>query len=404
MKTSLLLPIAAATLAAAPSLAQRALTPGQTTGGSLSTSDRAMNGSYYDEFTFHARRGETVVVRMESEELDTYLYLYHDEGGLREVARDDDGGDGTDSRLRHTVREDGTYVIRATSARRDTGPYMIALESSGRSGDWDDRDRGDRWGRRGDRGRLEANRPVRDYLSGSDPQLDNGARFHLYRYWGRRGERVSIRLSSDDFDSYLVLGLAGGRHGVGRVLERDDDSGGDLDAHLRYTLPHDGEYVIRVNPVGGGTGRYRLELRSNVRDRGRDDRDDRGYDESRVDGRLFGRWELYESTGRDRRGAPTGILSVRTNGVYSWRNQGRLRQGRLIPFTPRDGDRRGRYFLLDDGPEQVYVHFVRDGGAGYIRLVRRATGRVVATGYRDLTRSDVRLEADDEVIIEPEEN
>ncbi|MBW3534216.1 MAG: F0F1 ATP synthase subunit alpha, partial [Gemmatimonadetes bacterium] len=66
---------------------------------------------------------------------------------------------------------------------------------------------------------------VNGYLDHSDPELDGGERYHIYTYRGRRDERVTIDLRSDEFDSYLVLGTPGGRHGIQSALARDDDGG-----------------------------------------------------------------------------------------------------------------------------------------------------------------------------------
>jgi len=410
-----LLPLAAL-LIAAPALAQRPLDSGEPVRGSLSRTDpRLSNDSHYDEYVFEGRRGDRIEVRLESDDFDACLYLGQEGSGRwRELARDDDGGDGTDSRLRYTLPSDGRYLVRASSLRQDTGPYTLTLYGArggyGGGEDWDDRDRGD-WDDRGrgdwddrdyprrrNEGFIRAGEDVRDYLSRSDPRLDNGAPYHIYRYRGRRGERLSIRLGSAAFDAYLVLGTPGGRHGVATALARDDDSGGGYDAHIRYTLPHDGDFVIRVNPVSTAYGRYVLEVESSRGrwddDRGRPGRDD---DYGRIDDRLVGRWRL---TARDGLRDAWGELTIRSSGEYSWRRRGGTAQGHLT----RDGSR-GRW-LLSDGGEQYFIDWNGSSREGGLVIARRRDSRTVA--YGTLAARGPNWSVDgagpgDTLVIEPEQ-
>lgn len=276
MNRLFLLPAAAALLAAAGAEAQSAIVPGEVTRGALQYGDpRLQDGSYYHDYVFEGRRGETVIVSMASPSFDAYLYLGLLDRGFVELRRDDDGGGGTDSRLELQLPESGTYVIRASSLYEATGPYTLTL-TGGRAaydarggygryepqrGGYDER-AGYGAAREARGGPLHAGRPVNGYLDHGDPELDGGERYHIYTYHGRRGERVTIELRSDEFDSYLVLGTPGGRHGIQSALARDDDGGGGRNSRIVYTFQYDGEYAIRVNPLLSGTGRYTLDLTS----------------------------------------------------------------------------------------------------------------------------------------------
>jgi hypothetical protein len=421
---TLLLPVAALALTGATASAQRTIVSGEPVRGSLSSSDPQLSGnSYFDEFTFEGRRGETVTVELESDEFDAYLYLGRDRNGrFSELVRDDDGGDGTDSRLRYQIPEDGRYVIRASSLRRDTGPYTLVLEGGRRDGRGDDYGRGgddygrgrddygrgrddgygrgrdDDWRDRDRDGYLRANRAVRDYLSRGDSHLDNGEPYHLYRYAGRRGERVTITLRSDDFDSYLVLGTPGGRHGVQSALARDDDGGGRYDSRIEYTLPHDGEFVIRVNPMTRGYGRYQLELESSRGGWGNDGRPRPGGWEDRGFERLSGRWSLSGWRGGN---AAFGTLRIDEEGQYTWRRNGQVHRGRLTRATPSGvSGSRARYFLIDAAPEQYYVSIGEDRGRERIEVTRRGSTGIFAYGYREDSsqRRSQDVEDDDEGI------
>jgi hypothetical protein len=409
MKT-FLLALGAMALTAGSAAAQRPIIPGEVTRGSLSTSDpRMQNDGHYDEWAFAGRRGETVIVNMESGAFDTYLYLGTlRRGNFQEIARDDDGGNGTNSRLSVRLPEDGTYVIRASSLRERTGQYTLTL-NGGRatSGDWDGPepidpvygDPGTDYERR-DGGPLRAGDRVRGRLSDSDPELDNGAAFHLYTYEARRGERLTLTLRSGDFDAYLVIGTRGGRHGIGNVVARDDDGAGGHDSRIDVALPTAGEYVIRVNSLLPETGEYTLVVASslgggtdNPRPRPDDvDEDEDFGDEEGLDRRLVGRWGLTLPGARVQgddwssvsASASMGILSIDESGAYTWRKNGRTLRGQLVPYTPRRNAQPGmRHFTINDGRDEFYVAFTRVRGQRYMQVNARRTGEVVAHGYRE---------------------
>jgi hypothetical protein len=268
MKKLIWLPVAAAVLTAGSAAAQRTLTPGRIAHGSLGSEDPQLeNGAYYEEFAFSARRGESIVLTMDSNAFDAYLYLGSARGGeFRQLAYDDDGGNGRNARLQYIIPEDGTYLVRTSSLSRGTGVYTLTLASGRQPGGTGGYEPGQvdpvRPGQGGRGGPVRAGERIEGYLSESDPELDGGEPYHVYTYQGRRGERIGISLRSSDFDSYLVLGTRGGRHGVGNALARDDDGGGNRNARIDFTLPSDGEYVIRVNPLGAATGQYVLEVTS----------------------------------------------------------------------------------------------------------------------------------------------
>ncbi|HET6762080.1 MAG TPA: hypothetical protein VFH27_00375, partial [Longimicrobiaceae bacterium] len=81
----------------------------------------------------------------------------------------------------------------------------------------------------------------------------------LYSYRGRAGEHLSVTLVSKAFDAYLAIGRMDG--GEFKASESDDDSGGGTDAKVEYTLPADGEYLIRANTLAADeTGAFTLTV------------------------------------------------------------------------------------------------------------------------------------------------
>jgi hypothetical protein len=90
-------------------------------------------------------------------------------------------------------------------------------------------------------------------------KLQDGSRGEIWGFEGRAGQCVDIKLSSDDFDPYLVL-----RFGApfGEQVATDDDSGLGDSAHVHGNLPATGDYYITVTSSGAGEddGKYALDV------------------------------------------------------------------------------------------------------------------------------------------------
>ena len=104
--------------AAGPALAQSAgpLAVGATIEGAIEDGDlTAVEDSYrYDDYAVTARAGQRLEAVLRSGAFDTYLEVFAPGEAAEALASDDDGfGEGTDSRLRFTAPEAGTYILRA---------------------------------------------------------------------------------------------------------------------------------------------------------------------------------------------------------------------------------------------------------------------------------------------------
>lgn len=114
--------------------------PGYET-GQLAPSDLDGDGRYMDLYRFSAERGQTLTLYMASDEFDTGLAIVGlgaTEGEDRWMRIDDDGGEGTNSRLMVTVPESGEYVVLATSYSEEAvGEYAIAV-LEGTPSDWEE--------------------------------------------------------------------------------------------------------------------------------------------------------------------------------------------------------------------------------------------------------------------------
>ncbi len=86
--------------------------------------------------------------------------------------------------------------------------------------------------------------------------LETGS-FQIWTYEGRQGEIIDVSMSSDDFDTYLVV------YGPdGEEIASDDDSGQGLNSLINgLVLPQSGTYTIEARSFrDGGSGDYVLTL------------------------------------------------------------------------------------------------------------------------------------------------
>ncbi|MGB3308622.1 MAG: trypsin-like peptidase domain-containing protein [Nodosilinea sp.] len=97
--------------------------------GNLGAGDRTLqDGSYYQEITFQGRAGQTVQIRLESPDFDTYLILV-DDARNRVGENDDASPDTTNSQLAVQLPRDGTYSVLVNSYQRgERGRYLLTVE------------------------------------------------------------------------------------------------------------------------------------------------------------------------------------------------------------------------------------------------------------------------------------
>ena len=87
---------------------------------------------------------------------------------------------------------------------------------------------------------------------------DDGSYYATHTFEGTAGETLAISLSSDDFDTYLIV-LGPNRE---MIAEADDGAGG-TNSLLIMTLPTTGTYITVANTYEAGeTGPYRVEWRT----------------------------------------------------------------------------------------------------------------------------------------------
>ena len=235
----------AALLAAAPLAAQTPITPGETVTGTLQEGDRQMDdGAYYDAYVIRGRPGERVVVRMTSDDFDTYLHWGVERGGeWVEEDENDDTGDGTDSRLVIRLESDGAYELRAAGFDEDEeGEYTLRVSPFGEPR----------------AARLRVGDTADGELTEEDHEGEEGYEDH-YVIRGAPGTQATITAESDDFDTYLQFGVW--EDGELEVEEENDDGAGGTNSQLLAEFDEGGEYRLVVRGFAGeGTGAYRLRV------------------------------------------------------------------------------------------------------------------------------------------------
>ena len=240
-------------LAAGSAVAQSAspLAFGATVEGAISEDDAtAADESYrYDDYAVTIRAGQRLEAVLRAPEFDAWLELLP-QGEDEPVASDDDGfGDGTDSRLRFTAPTDGTWILRARPlSGLEGGAYTLTLT---------ERPPAPRPPRPSG---IRLGQTVQGELSSRDPEADDGLPYDAFTFRARRGDRIAMSLDSEAFDPVLRVGRMENGAFV-QMAENDDGPDTGLNSRLIFTAPDNGEFLIRVTPLGiDGAGAYSLEL------------------------------------------------------------------------------------------------------------------------------------------------
>lgn len=216
--------------------------------GAESGTGRLEDGEY-DQYAIRLEAGRRYRISVDSEDFDPIARLYRS-GRDEPVAENDDSGGGLNSRISYTPAESGEHVLRVGSfGGDDSGAYSYGIApqpplpppSTYFS-------------------RMEATiwRVYTGVLAASDPD-DEGRHFDDYLVSFAAGQRRTISLESEAFDSMVKVYRAGERDG--EPLASNDDGGGGLDALLTFAAEEAGDYIVRVTSFSGaGAGAYKLRV------------------------------------------------------------------------------------------------------------------------------------------------
>ena len=191
----------------------------------------------YRPYTFTLEEPTTVRITMESIPIDTYLELYQE----NILLESNDDSNGLNSMIQRTLSS-GTYVIHASTYSGGVGPYTLALmELQPVTVAIEPISIGD---------------TIMATLEDSDPQsITRGVFSDVYTFDGQAGQGVTIRMSSEPIDCYLLVFDPNGE----RVAE-NDDSNETLNAQVSFIMTLDGDYRVLATSYNGDLGDYQLSL------------------------------------------------------------------------------------------------------------------------------------------------
>lgn len=231
------------------------------TGRLAAGDDQLEGGEFVDRFTFSAVPGQRLRADLTSDDYDTYLIVQPPSGDV--VTDDDGGGRIGHSQLDFDLTEPGTYTVFVTSyAAGETGDYRLALDLTERFGQESSpaESGGPAYATTGT-SRLDLADTVTGRLEASDRRLDSGEYMDVHTFDGRAGEPMRVELTSDDFDTYLIVESPSGAR-----LDNDDAVSADGRSDtgrsaVEFSMTESGRYrVIATSYQPGETGAYALRL------------------------------------------------------------------------------------------------------------------------------------------------
>lgn len=258
-------PTATVTPSAGTAVSAAVLGLGRAVDGALEAGDDTLaSGERVDRYAFQGRPGQRVAVDMTSRAFDSYLQLIAPSGRLEE--NDDAGQSTNDARLESVLTESGSYTVLATSLSRGmAGAYRLGIASL-------------------DAARstvmtaspsapgatppvaapagatLALGTPQAGRLQAGDQALPSGEFVDRYAFDGRRGQVVTVEMTSSELDPYLMVVAPGGAQ-----QENDDASTTDRNARVTWVLPADGRYTVMATTYRPGeSGSYNVRLATGV--------------------------------------------------------------------------------------------------------------------------------------------
>lgn len=226
------------------------------TRGRIETSDptAGADSPHHDEYMLHLEAGHRYIIKVESSAFDPVARLYA-AGEDNVLAENDDGGDGTNSRISFVPETTGDYTLRVVPLANDgRGAYRASAEMAPP---------------------LPAPLSMFQRMSALVFRVYEGALTNADGEGGASGARVDDYLVHFDRNQErLVMLDSPTEHGFDPVVQvlrasnreaeplaTNDDSGGTLNSLLQFKAEEAGDYIIRVTSFSAdGRGRYRLRV------------------------------------------------------------------------------------------------------------------------------------------------
>ena len=216
--------------------------PAQGATGTLAPGDQTLStGEYSDMYEFTAGPGEAVSIDLTSTQFDPYLIVQTPDG--EQIDNDDYQGSLSRSHIDTSAANGGTYRVQVTSfAPGETGSYSLSFTGSG-GGYNGGQSSGNTAGATGT-------------LSTGDEQLQSGEYLDRYTLSASAGENIVVDLTSDQFDTYIILVTPNGEQ-----IENDDYEGSLSHSRVETQANMSGEYEVLVTSFAPGeTGSYSLSM------------------------------------------------------------------------------------------------------------------------------------------------
>ncbi len=251
----------------------------QQVSGNLTTMDARWDGKPFQAYNFSCMAGQSFQMDILST-WDNYALVFDPVNNI--VARDDDTGEGLNARVNYTCPMAGTYRLAVTTYMATTTPgqYTMTVQSAmamapqpapipqalplAQPGATMPTPVQPAFAITGTIlapgvvGTVQVGTTVQGRLETGDQAMNDGTWADVWQFQGAAGQTVTIELRSEEFDTYLQL-----LDGAGNRLAEDDDSLGDLDSRVVFTLPSTGTFQLVVNNFGDSrrAGIYTLTLR-----------------------------------------------------------------------------------------------------------------------------------------------
>lgn len=210
--------------------------------GELAAGDETLtSGEFEDEYTLEATAGESFVIDLTSEDFDTYLFVRGVEDSKFGVDNNDFENSTGRSQIGLTALVTGAYEISVTSNKAgETGVYRLTISE------------------------LPTGEPVRrkeqGELAEGDDTLRDGEFADAYTLVATAGQAFVIDLTSEDFDTYLIVR---GVEDSDFVVDNNDFEGSTSRSQIGMMAQVSGTYTVYVTSnKAGETGRYRLTISS----------------------------------------------------------------------------------------------------------------------------------------------
>jgi hypothetical protein len=180
---------------------------------------------------------------MVSKEIDSYLRLEDATG--KELAKDDDSGGFVNARVNFQCRKDGEHRVICTTFAGGTGPFTLTIQEIALA-------------KAAELTLKDGMAKVEAKLTGMDATdaVQTRSVCKIYAIKLAKGKTYQIDMMSKDVDSFLRLEDASGKE-----LARDDDSGANRNARIRFECPENGEYRIIATTYLGGTGSFTMSVK-----------------------------------------------------------------------------------------------------------------------------------------------